>query len=135
MIKVNQDSYWVKLAYPFKSHPERRDWELPRTTNVCSLFWRAARTLMFTVLIIFAASGLVAQTVVVMIMYPWEFVLHTVGALLFFAALFTLLYLLAYAAEYIFRRVKNSIPIEAFRGWKEKHCRIVKIAGVREWED
>lgn len=127
MIKVNQDSYWVKLAYPFKSHPERRDWELPRTTNVCSLFWRAARTLMFTVLIIFAASGLVAQTVVVMIMYPWEFVLHTVGALLFL-----------YAAEnhpYIFRRVKNSIPIEAFRGWKEKHCRIVKIAGVREWED
>jgi hypothetical protein len=142
MITVNQNSYWVKLAFPFKHTDQCR---LPRTTNVCALFWRAVRTLTILSILMAGAGAVIAMIIVSVITNPQEWLKGLVIFLSICVAVAagTALIVavvkredtLRYKVNTVTARFKESVPVQAFKGWKEKHCRLVKIKGVREWED
>lgn len=124
MITLSKDSFWVRLAYT-----TREEWNIPTHTNVCALFWRGITTLFFEVMTAAALGYGLAWLGVLAYMYWTLLALMVVigGAAIIMGLIAALARLIAEGAPSAAEYVKESVPGQAFIGWKEKHCRLVKI--------
>lgn len=116
----------MRLAYT-----THKEWEIPHRTNVCALFWRGLFTLAAEVLLAVGAGYALAWFGVLTYMY-WEHMLLTLGLALAGAAVIigvvlAVAWIIAEGAPKTAEKIKESVPGQAFIGWKEKHCRLVEI--------
>lgn len=138
-IKLSKSHWWVtRLAYRGWS-----EWRIPDNTNICSLFWRGVFTLLLGLAGTIVMGVILSHLIVVMWVYPYvalEIVGWVVGALLTITAM-----------VWGFAAIENSprrfakvdavvdavagvivVPIEMFKGWKNKYCALVKLEDTHE---